>query len=213
MRRVVKILAPTFQSCRRQGFRTSAFTAAKITELVPALGESITEGTISAWAKNVGEAVAVDDVIVIVETDKVTVDIKSPHAGVLTAQLVTDEVEVGKPLYEIDTEGEAFAAPSAAPPTAAAPVEADVPASAPANSSSGGTGGHRVPLIKFIGKRSLVSAGASMPYPSAGPLMAPPLVQGNGADFRDMPNGAMFGRPQLSDYEAELIASGGASGW
>ena len=82
------------------------------------------------------------------------------------------------------------------------------------NSSGGGSpGGHRVPLIKFIGKRSLVSAGASMPYPSAGPLMAPPLVQGDGADFRDMPNGAMFGRPVLSEYEAELIASGGASGW
>lgn len=65
---------------------------AKIVEMVPALGESITEGSISRWVKNIGEKVAVDDVIVIIETDKVTVDIKSTNAGVLTGQLATDTV-------------------------------------------------------------------------------------------------------------------------
>ena len=65
---------------------------AKIVELVPALGESITEGSIAKWSKNVGDHVAIDDVVVIVETDKVTVDIKSTNAGVLTAQLATDTV-------------------------------------------------------------------------------------------------------------------------
>ena len=64
----------------------------KIVELVPALGESITEGSIAKWSKNVGDRVAIDDVVVIVETDKVTVDIKSTNAGVLTAQLATDTV-------------------------------------------------------------------------------------------------------------------------
>ena len=70
----------------------SCVVQAKIVELVPALGESITEGSIAKWSKNVGDHVAVDDVVVIVETDKVTVDIKSTNAGVLTAQLATDTV-------------------------------------------------------------------------------------------------------------------------
>ena len=61
-------------------------------EKVPALGESITEGSIASWAKKEGDAVAVDDVIVIVETDKVTVDIKSTFAGVFKKKLVTDNV-------------------------------------------------------------------------------------------------------------------------
>jgi biotin carboxyl carrier protein len=65
---------------------------AKIVEMVPALGESITEGSISKWTKNIGDKVAVDDVIVIIETDKVTVDIKSTNAGVLTGHLATDTV-------------------------------------------------------------------------------------------------------------------------
>ena len=79
-----------------------------MTEVVPALGESITEGSIQTWTKSVGEMVAVDDVVVIVETDKVTVDIKSTQEGVLTAILATgDEVAVGQPLYELDTEGSA----------------------------------------------------------------------------------------------------------
>ena len=69
---------------------------AKIVEVVPALGESITEGSIAKWSKNVGDRVNVDDVVVIVETDKVTVDIKSTNAGVLTAQLATDTVSVAR---------------------------------------------------------------------------------------------------------------------
>lgn len=64
----------------------------KVVELVPPLGESITEGSIAKWTKSIGEKVAIDDVIVIVETDKVTVDIKSTLSGVLTQQLATDTV-------------------------------------------------------------------------------------------------------------------------
>ncbi len=60
---------------------------AVLTENVPALGESITEGALAEWIKNVGESVEVDDVIAMVETDKVTVDIKSPYSGTLVEQL------------------------------------------------------------------------------------------------------------------------------
>ncbi len=80
-----------FSVSRRQ-FHVSKIVQKRIIEVVPPLGESITEGSISKWTKEVGDSVAIDDVIVIVETDKVTVDIKSPHAGILSKQLADDLV-------------------------------------------------------------------------------------------------------------------------
>jgi 2-oxoglutarate dehydrogenase E2 component (dihydrolipoamide succinyltransferase) len=82
---------------------------------VPALGESITEGTLAQWLKKPGEAVAVDEAIASLETDKVTVDVPSPVAGVLAEQLVKegDAVAVGALIARIDEGG-----------TAATPAEA-----------------------------------------------------------------------------------------
>jgi len=85
---------------------------------VPALGESITEGTLAQWLKKPGEAVAADEPIASLETDKVSVEVPSPVAGVLTEQLVGegDTVAVGAVIARIDqsaTPG-ASAAPSAA---------------------------------------------------------------------------------------------------
>jgi Biotin-requiring enzyme len=59
---------------------------------VPALGESITEGTIQKWMKNVHDHISVGDVVAVIETDKVTVDIKSTMAGVLVEKLANDIV-------------------------------------------------------------------------------------------------------------------------
>ena len=73
-------------------YNVSRFNGALIVEVVPALGESITEGAIAKRVKAVGDKVSIDDVVAIVETDKVTVDIKSIHSGVLTKQLATDTV-------------------------------------------------------------------------------------------------------------------------
>ena len=71
---------------------------------VPALGESITEGTLAQWLKKPGEAVAADEPIASLETDKVSVEVPSPVAGVLTEQLVQegDTVAVGAPIARID---------------------------------------------------------------------------------------------------------------
>ena len=71
---------------------------------VPALGESITEGTLAQWLKKPGEAVAADEPIASLETDKVSVEVPSPVAGVLTEQLVQegDEVAVGAVIARID---------------------------------------------------------------------------------------------------------------
>jgi len=79
---------------------------------VPALGESITEGTLAQWLKKPGEAVAADEPIASLETDKVSVEVPSPIAGVLTEQLVQegDTVAVGAAIARIDEQGSAAAA-------------------------------------------------------------------------------------------------------
>ncbi|HET9813810.1 MAG TPA: 2-oxoglutarate dehydrogenase complex dihydrolipoyllysine-residue succinyltransferase [Sphingomicrobium sp.] len=81
---------------------------------VPALGESITEGTLAQWLKKPGEAVAVDEPIASLETDKVTVEVPSPVAGVLSEQLIKegDTVAVGAPIARIDEGATAGAAPA-----------------------------------------------------------------------------------------------------
>ena len=70
---------------------------------LPALGESVTEGTVTRWLKEVGEEVAVDEPLVEVSTDKVDTEIPSPVAGVLQEILVQEDetVEVGAPLAKI----------------------------------------------------------------------------------------------------------------
>src|SRR5690348_11385171 len=86
---------------------------------VPALGESITEGTLAQWLKKPGEAVAADEPIASLETDKVSVEVPSPVAGVLTEQLAKegDNVAVGAVIARIDQSARATAAPSAPAPS------------------------------------------------------------------------------------------------
>jgi 2-oxoglutarate dehydrogenase E2 component (dihydrolipoamide succinyltransferase) len=90
---------------------------------VPALGESITEGTLAQWLKKPGEAVAADEPIASLETDKVSVEVPSPVAGVLIEQVVQegDTVAVGAVIARIDQNASAGAplAPSAAQAAAA----------------------------------------------------------------------------------------------
>ena len=60
---------------------------AKVVIEVPSMGDSITEGTLVSLEKSVGDAVAQDDVVAVIETDKVNVEVRAPYAGVLTAVL------------------------------------------------------------------------------------------------------------------------------
>src|SRR6188474_3095454 len=88
---------------------------------VPTLGESVTEATIARWFKKPGEAVAVDEPLVELETDKVTLEVPAPAAGVLSEIVAKDgeTVAVGALLGQIK-EGAAGAAPAAK--TEAAPT-------------------------------------------------------------------------------------------
>lgn len=93
---------------------------------MPALGESVTEGTVTTWLKNVGDTVAADEPIVEVSTDKVDSEVPSPVAGVLLEILVPEDetVEVGTTIAMIGDASEATSAPApvAEAPTAPAPV-------------------------------------------------------------------------------------------
>jgi len=99
---------------------------------VPALGESITEGTLAAWLKKPGDAVSADEAIAELETDKVSVEVSSPVAGVLAEQLVKegDSVAVGAVIARVDESGKAAAAPAAPAPAEAAAVATTNPAGA-----------------------------------------------------------------------------------
>jgi 2-oxoglutarate dehydrogenase E2 component (dihydrolipoamide succinyltransferase) len=103
---------------------------------VPVLGESITEATLGQWLKKPGEAVAIDEPIASLETDKVAVEVPSPVAGIMGAYVVEEgaTVNVGAVIGSIDA-GTGASSPAAAPVAAAAavaPVVATTPAPAPA---------------------------------------------------------------------------------
>src|SRR6478752_2500597 len=130
---------------------------------LPALGESVTEGTVTRWLKQVGDSVAVDEALLEVSTDKVDTEIPSPVAGTLLEIKANedDTVEVGAVLALIGEEGEGGGAaqesapepepePEPEPQAEAEPEpepepQQEAPA-APAASSGGGGGGTSVTL-------------------------------------------------------------------
>ncbi|HQU78864.1 MAG TPA: 2-oxoglutarate dehydrogenase complex dihydrolipoyllysine-residue succinyltransferase [Azonexus sp.] len=107
---------------------------------VPQLSESVAEGTLASWKKKIGEAVARDEILIDIETDKVVLEVPSPGAGVLVEIVKGDGETVvsGELIARIDTEAKAgAAAPAAEAPKAAAPAAAPAPAAAaPAGTAS-----------------------------------------------------------------------------
>jgi 2-oxoglutarate dehydrogenase E2 component (dihydrolipoamide succinyltransferase) len=101
---------------------------------VPAMGESVTEGNVGRWLKQPGDAVALDDPLVEIETDKVTLEVNAPAAGTLAdiAASEGDTVAVGAILGHI-AEGKAAAAKSATAKAAAKPAPVSAVAAAPAD--------------------------------------------------------------------------------
>src|SRR4029077_6221546 len=116
---------------------------------VPALGESVTEATIGKWFKKPGEAVAVDEPLVELETDKVTIEVPAPAAGVLAdigakdgdtvaGGAVLGQIKEGAGAGGAAVKSAPAAAPSAPPPSApqSTPAAAPKPAPATANPSA-----------------------------------------------------------------------------
>ncbi|HYD81491.1 MAG TPA: 2-oxoglutarate dehydrogenase complex dihydrolipoyllysine-residue succinyltransferase [Paucimonas sp.] len=109
---------------------------------VPQLSESVAEATLLQWHKKVGEAVARDENLIDIETDKVVLELPAPDAGVITQIIKGDgsTVVAGEVIAMIDTEAKAgaVAAPAAAPAPAPAAAPAPAPAAAPAAASAAG---------------------------------------------------------------------------
>jgi 2-oxoglutarate dehydrogenase E2 component (dihydrolipoamide succinyltransferase) len=107
---------------------------------VPQLSESVAEATMLTWKKKAGEAVAVDEILIEIETDKVVLEVPAPSAGVLAEIVQPDGATVvaDQLIAKIDTEGKASAGAPAAAPAAAAPAAA-APAPAAAAAATGGS--------------------------------------------------------------------------
>src|SRR4051812_14802089 len=136
---------------------------------VPTLGESVTEATIGRWFKKAGDPVAVDEPLVELETDKVTIEVPAPSAGTLGEIIAKDgeTVAVGALLGQI-TEGGAAAKPAAAPakPVASAAPPAAAPAPAPAPAAK--TPPADAPLAPSVRKLSAESGVDATTVPGSG---------------------------------------------
>jgi 2-oxoglutarate dehydrogenase E2 component (dihydrolipoamide succinyltransferase) len=123
---VIETPAPVAAAPVPQAPAAPAPTGAGTVITMPALGESVSEGTVTRWLKNVGDSVAVDEALLEVSTDKVDTEIPSPVAGTLLAidVAVDTTVAVGARLGLIGTAGGAVSAPATPPPApvVAAPV-------------------------------------------------------------------------------------------
>src|ERR1700732_42751 len=125
---------------------------------VPTLGESVTEATIGRWFKKAGDAVAVDEPLVELETDKVTIEVPAPSAGILGDIAAKDgeTVAVGALLGQInDGAAGAAAKPAAAPARAAAPPPP--PAAAPGPAPAAKAPPADIPLAPSVRKISAES--------------------------------------------------------
>ncbi|HET6583030.1 MAG TPA: 2-oxoglutarate dehydrogenase complex dihydrolipoyllysine-residue succinyltransferase [Nannocystaceae bacterium] len=165
---------------------------------IPQMGESITEGVIARWLKAEGDAVAVDEPVVEVETDKITVEVPAPSAGVLARQSVAEgtTVGVGQTIGEIDEtatakagNGKPASAPAPKPASAPAPPK---PATAPPKGSAGSGP---------VAHEGEIKGGA--PPPSDEPVAAGPSARleaaRSGVDLASVSGSGRGGRIQKED--------------
>ena len=159
---------------------------------VPMLSESVSEGTLLEWKKKVGEAVARDEILIDIETDKVVLEVPSPQAGVLVEIVAQDgeTVVADQVLARIDTAATAAAeAPAAAPAEAApaaAPAAAQNNAAMPAAAKLAAETGVDVNALQGSGRdgrvlKEDVQNAAAKPAAAAAPAPAPAVALPAGA--------------------------------
>jgi len=129
---------------------------------VPQLSESVAEATMLQWKKKVGEAVAADEILIEIETDKVVLEVPAPAAGVLSEIIVADggTVAAEQLIARIDTEGKAGASAAPAAATAAVPAAAAAPAAAPAAATGGSMSGVAMPAAAKLMADNNLAAGS-----------------------------------------------------
>ena len=173
--------------------------------LVPALGESVTEATIARWLKSAGERVEADEPLVELETDKVTVEVPAPSAGVLTSLAVGegDNVEVGALLGSIDPNGTTSSSRPA--PSKTNETSAVKQASAPAKEEA-------IPKVEEPTKQFQTAVKVSPASLSAGAAPMPPavkkLVMEHGLDPNQIQASGRGGRLTKADV-LDYLRTGG----
>jgi len=184
------------------------------------MGDSISEGTIVEWCVPPGSLVREGDVLALVETDKVTVDIKAEQDGVLMKHLgeVDANIEVGEGLYVLETDVENAA--DVTPVVAAAEGTPDVSeVNALLDAEHATAANHspstRVPSIHFLGKegwKKLLAVTEDSPVAAAAPSTT--ILTSNkpnaATSITHAPYNPMYGRPPITDEEMEALILGGA---
>ena len=168
---------------------------------MPALGESVTEGTVSSWLKAVGDTVEVDEPLLEVATDKVDTEVPSPAAGVILEILVAEDetVEVGTVLALIGD------------PSAAAPAAPEAPAEAPAAPSEPAP--QEAPQAPAAPAQDSAQAAEAAPAPSvaASKAYVTPIVRklarDKGVDLSAVTGTGVGGRIRKQDVEAAAKAA------
>lgn len=188
---------------------------------VPEMGDSITEGDLQELIKAVGDPVAVDEIVAVVETDKVNVEVRSPVAGIVKELSAAegDSVEVGTPLMvfalgegqAVPTPPETPAASESTPPSTPNPPEPVPTAAKPAPVEVKGdtktTG--RVPSIRFRhGKRDIIDRDLDLPAQDPAVGAATQAQRVVYEEYEGIP--ARFERRPLSEEAMLLIEMGGA---
>ena len=130
---------------------------------VPQLSESVAEATMLQWKKKVGDAIAIDEILIEIETDKVVLEVPAPSAGVLVELVVADggTVAAEQVIARIDTEGKAGAVSPVTPVAAsAAPAVATTAVPAPAVNTSGSMAGVPMPAAAKLMADNNMAAGS-----------------------------------------------------
>jgi len=193
---------------------------------VPQLSESVAEATLLTWKKKAGESVAVDEILIEIETDKVVLEVPAPAAGVLVELVQADGATVAAEqlIARIDTEAVAGAAAPAAAPAASTPAAA--PAAAAAAPASQSKAGVAMPAAAKImadnnlaagsvsgtGKDGRVTKGDALSAVAGGAAASPtpkavpaPVAIPTGAPARVLPQVPVVA-PDLGDRPEERVA-------
>ena len=189
---------------------------------VPQLSESVAEATMLTWKKKAGEAVAADEILIEIETDKVVLEVPAPAAGVLAELVVGDggTVVSDQVIAKIDTEGKAGAAAPAAAPAAAAAAPAAAVAAVAAPAAGGSKGDVAMPAAAKLladnnlsvgdvagsGKDGRVTKGDVLAAVAGGakPAVAPSVIP-PGVPTKALPQVAAPAAPNLGDRPEQRV--------
>jgi pyruvate dehydrogenase E2 component (dihydrolipoyllysine-residue acetyltransferase) len=180
---------------------------------MPKLGETVTEGVVSQWLKQVGDTVAFDDPLFEVSTDKVDSEVPSPYDGVLLEILVPagDTVPIGTPIARIGEPGAATASPPSAATPAPAATAPGVPAAAATPTAAAPAAGVSETNEPVTGPAAAASAGNGQSGVALSPVVRR-LAAEKGLDLAAISGSGAGGRIRREDVERAIAAQPAAGG-